>query len=118
MPDAGVSPTRSHQVVHAVATSSSELALEGVGRPRCHSAKRPAMFSRTTALNSSSLLGKVEEERALGDAGARGDLLGARRGEALLDEQVERGVEQFLRTRFLAALAGAGRGGVAVRMDR
>ena len=50
----------------------------------------------------------VEVERALGDAGARGDFLGARGGEALLDEQVEGGVEQLLGPGFLAPLAGRG----------
>ena len=50
----------------------------------------------------------VEVERALGHAGARGDLLGAGGGEALLDEQVEGGVEQLLGPRFLAPLAERG----------
>ncbi len=58
----------------------------------------------------------VEVQRALGDAGARGHFFGAGGGEALLDEQVERRIEQFLRTGFLAALAtGAGGAEAAVR---
>ena len=58
----------------------------------------------------------VEVQRALGDAGGARHLFRARGGEALLDEQRQRGVEQFLRPRFLAALAqrrcGFGRFGV------
>ena len=46
----------------------------------------------------------VEVERALGGAGARRHLLGARGGEALLDEQLEGRVEQLLRAGLLAAL--------------
>ncbi|EWS54316.1 hypothetical protein X551_02895 [Methylibium sp. T29] len=56
------------------------------------------------------LAGVVEVEGALGDAGARRHLLRARRREALLDEQIEGGVEQLLRARFLAPLAGGGEG--------
>jgi hypothetical protein len=50
----------------------------------------------------------VQVQRALRDAGPGRHFLRARRGEPLLDEQVERGIEQFLRTRFLAALATRG----------
>ena len=42
---------------------------------------------------------------------ARGDFLAARGAEALLDEQLERGVQQLLRARLLAALPGQDRGG-------
>ena len=45
-----------------------------------------------------------------GVVGTRGDLLGTGGGEPLLDEELERGVEQFLGARFLAALAGRGGG--------
>ena len=55
----------------------------------------------------------VEVQRALGDAGALRHLFGARAGEALLDEQGQRRVQQFLRSRFLAALARVGLGGGA-----
>ena len=52
----------------------------------------------------------IEVQRALRDAGARGHFLGPRGREALLDEKLERGVEQLLRAGFLAALAGEGLG--------
>ena len=53
----------------------------------------------------------VEVERALRNAGAGRDFLGACCREALLDEQVEGCIEQFLGTCFLAALAGRDGGG-------
>ena len=46
----------------------------------------------------------VQVQRALGDAGARRDILEARRRVALLDEQGERRGEQFHGARFLASL--------------
>jgi hypothetical protein len=50
------------------------------------------------------LAGVVQVQRALGDAGALRHFFGARGGIALLDEEGERRVQQFLRARFLAAL--------------
>ena len=50
----------------------------------------------------------VQIQRALRHAGARGNLFGTRGRKAFFDEQLERGVEQFLRARFLAALACGG----------
>jgi hypothetical protein len=53
---------------------------------------------------------EIKEERALGHAGTRRHLFRTGRREALLDEQLERGLDQFAGARFLAALAlGAAR---------
>ena len=61
------------------------------------------------------LVGEVQVERALGDAGARGDVLQARAGVAALDEQLQRGGGDFFRARLLAARpAGLGFGGERV----
>src|SRR5262249_37819083 len=46
---------------------------------------------------------EVEVQRALGDAGGARHLLAARRGEALLDEQREGGLEKLGGAGFLAA---------------
>ena len=48
---------------------------------------------------------EIEEQGALGDAGARRDFFGAGGGEALFDEEVQRRLQQFARAGFLAALA-------------
>ena len=50
------------------------------------------------------LAGEIEEQRAFGDARSGGDLFGPGGGKALLDEKVQRGVQKFARTGFLAAL--------------
>jgi hypothetical protein len=66
------------------------------------------MFSAHHRLEQFFLAGEVEEQRALGHAGARGHLFAAGGGEAFFHEQVQRGVEQFARPRFLAAAAAGG----------
>ena len=70
-----------------------------------HSWKRPGDVLAHHGLEQLFLAREIEEQRALGDAGAGGHFLGAGGGKAFFDEQVERGVEQLAGTRFLAPLA-------------
>ncbi len=51
------------------------------------------------------LAGEIQVQRALGDAGGLGHLLAARGGEALLDEQRQRRLEQLGRASLLATAA-------------
>lgn len=69
------------------------------------------MFSRTTALNRSSLAAKRSYKGPLETPARAGHVIEPRAGVAALFEQIERGGKQFGWAGFLAAFpAGAGVG--------
>ena len=104
MPDARVSPIRCHQSRSTRASSSERAAVEVADQVDALDDLVDDVLAHDL-LQQVFLARVVQVERALRDAGPGRDLFGSRRREALLDEQVERGIEQLLRTRFLAALA-------------
>jgi hypothetical protein len=89
---------------HAVGAASREWCLRRLelGVPFGEAAGDVLAHHRLEQL---FLAREIEEQGALGHAGAGRDFLAAGGGEAFFHEQVERGIEQFARARFLAAFA-------------
>ena len=104
IPEALVSPHAAPPSQHALAQHVGGASLEGlqVCGPLGETLRKAVAHH---GLEQFFLAGEIEKQGALGHASALGDLFGARAGEAFFDEQVERGGQQFTRTRVLAPLA-------------